>query len=317
MVQLSVVICTYNRSGLLDSCLASLSAQSLDVRAFEVLVVDNDSPDGTAAVIDRWRQETGNVRALRRARPRPVVGSEHRLREAAADIVAFIDDDARPDPGWAAALLDAYERWPGVAAVGGPVSLNWPRPRPRWLTPGLESWFSRLDHGDAPRLLEAPAPLFGTNLSVRRRLALELGGFAVELGRVRQVLLSGEDIEFLGRLRRHGGAVGYEPRALVRHEVAAERLSPWWLVRRAYAQGRTDVLVRRRQGMAADRRTLLRESAGALAAAVLRGWRECARRVAASDNQAAAAMGEAVRRSRRLGDGHQSLALALGRPRSH
>ncbi len=121
---LSVVVCTYDRYGLLDQAIASLLRQ--DVADFEIIIVDN-SPNQQRA------QEHGLRYAVRERvtyvlEPRPGLSRAQNIGVARArgSIVAFIDDDATADPGRARAIIDTFETFPGnVAVVGGIVAPRW------------------------------------------------------------------------------------------------------------------------------------------------------------------------------------------------
>jgi glycosyltransferase involved in cell wall biosynthesis len=258
----SVVVCTRNRSRLLAMCLASLAEQSLD--GLEVVVVDNGSSDATAAWLPEWRDAgphrvivTEPVAGLSRARNRG-------LDSASGEVVLFLDDDALAPVSWAARHRSAYgdDR---VVAVGGPIVLAFPHGRPPWAVSQLEHWWSALDHGDEPGPFPPPHGPYGTNMSVRRASALAIGGFDPALGRVGRSLLSSEEADLFERLWAAGGAVHYEPSAIIVHQVARERLRGRWLLRRGLAQGRTNA---RREGLLIGRQ--LRERCRAAAAEAFR-----------------------------------------------
>jgi glycosyltransferase involved in cell wall biosynthesis len=288
---LSVVICTLDRAALLDGCLDAVAAACPEDGTVEVIVVDNGSTDHTAAVIAEHRgveRVVEPIRGLARAR-------NAGLSAARGDVVAFLDDDARPEPGWATALLDARGRWPEAVALGGPVRLEWCEPPPRWLVPSLARWFSAVDHGPSPRLLRPDEHLVGANLAVARVRAIGIGGFAPELGRVGSSLASEEEVDLLRRLCAGGGVVGWVPDAAVRHVVPAARMTRRWLLRRALAQGRCDTIAARLRGDHAGRDVRLATRA------LARGWRRTLREVRAADVPSGAVVRDLLRRARRLG----------------
>lgn len=117
------VVVTFNRRALLHEALSAVCGQTR--RPDEVVVVDNASTDGSAALV---REQFTNVQLLEVARNTGgaggfALGLEQALR-LGADLVWLLDDDAIPAPGALAALLDAYERHPGAvrpAAVASRV----------------------------------------------------------------------------------------------------------------------------------------------------------------------------------------------------
>lgn len=312
MLRASVIVCTLNRCDLLDGCLASLAVQQLAPNDFEVVVVDNGSTDGTQGVVERWMNSVENVRL----EFEPAIGLSRArnagIRVARGDVVAFLDDDAVATEGWLAALLDGYSRWPGVAAVAGPARLVWPRERPLWLVPAMERWFSGLDFGNQPRLLTDSETPFGTNMSMRREVITVAGGFAVELGRKGTGLISNDEKELFSRVRHAGHAIAYEPGAAVWHRVGKDRLAPGWLIRRAYAQGRSDVALERLRLDKVGRDVPTpRRALGMLLAATIRGWPEAVNKLIGADNKSGLAMAQAIRRARCLGYARETFIPSL------
>jgi len=240
MVGASIVVCTRNRADRLGECLAHLADQ-VGAGDHEVVVVDNGSTDGTDGMVRAWaaadperrRHLRESVAGLSRARNRGVVA-------ARGEVVLFIDDDALAPRGWVAAHLAAYARDAAVVGVGGPVALRWPDGRPRWLAPRLEHWFSALDHGDDAVAWPTPHGPYGTNMSVRRTTLDEVGVFDTRLGRRGRSLVSSEEGDLFARVQAAGGTLAYEPAALVLHGVTRDRLSRRWVLRRGWAQGRSN-----------------------------------------------------------------------------
>src|ERR1700690_361651 len=101
-MDLSVVICTYNRSESLANTLRSLSVQLLpDTLQWEVLVLDNNSRDKTRAVVEEFcREFPGRFRYVLEARQGKSHALNSGIREACGDIVAFTDDDVLLEPSW-------------------------------------------------------------------------------------------------------------------------------------------------------------------------------------------------------------------------
>lgn len=236
----SVVVPTYRRRRLLEDTLRSV----LDQTALpdEILVVENE-PGGPAADVVR---SLGPTAVPLRHLVEPELGvSRARNRgtnEAAGPLVAFIDDDSVASPVWLEALTDAFHATPGAIAAGGRIVLRWPCRRPPWLA-GLDGYYGALDLG--PDRVDMVYPLFpyASNVIFDRAALLSIGGFPVQLGRRGSSLRSSEETGLFRRVADHGWRVVYEPRALIHHLVHADRVTRRWLLRRAFMQGRSDVLV--------------------------------------------------------------------------
>jgi len=111
----SVVINTYNRCQSLRVTLKAL--EQLDHPSFEVVVVNGPSDDDTEVLLAQY---AGRVKVARCVRRNLSESRNIGIRHSAGEIVAFIDDDAYPDPAWLDALVAAYDD-PEVSAAGGPV----------------------------------------------------------------------------------------------------------------------------------------------------------------------------------------------------
>ena len=118
-MQISAVICTYRRPDTLPRAIESLVAQSLDFSQYEIIVVDNNSQDESAKIVQQYNQNyfpkveyaLETCQGLSYARNLGV-------KLASSDIIAFIDDDAVAHPDWLASLLSMFDSIPDAWAVG-------------------------------------------------------------------------------------------------------------------------------------------------------------------------------------------------------
>ncbi len=176
----SIVINTYNRAPSLAVTLDSL--RFLDHPAFEVVVVNGPSTDDSPALLEKWRDrvKVGHCPITNLSVSRNIG-----IAMASGDVVAFIDDDAVPEPEWLRQLEAGYSS-PTVGAVGGMVfnhtgyefqakyilcnrmgdaRLEYEcNPGDRYNFPGSD-WY---------------CAMIGTNASFRRKALLEIGGFDEE-----------------------------------------------------------------------------------------------------------------------------------------
>lgn len=198
----SVVVATRDRAGRLPVLLGALAAQTLAREAFEVVVVDDGSRDATpgvlaAAAVDRVVRLPGSRG--------PAAARNAGWQAARAPLVAFTDDDCRPEPGWLAAGLAAHRAAPGAIVQGRT------RPEP--------SGEALLAHPRARSIrVEGLGPFFETcNVFYPRTELQGAGGFD------ERVLTPGsEDTDLALRvLARANGtpAARFAPDAVVNHEV--------------------------------------------------------------------------------------------------
>ncbi|MFT0167688.1 glycosyltransferase [Paraburkholderia mimosarum] len=104
-VRIAVVVPTYRRPALLESCLAALCAQDLAPDDYEIIVCDDGPSDATRAVVERAAAQHGprglDVRYLPvRETQGPAAARNAGWRAARAPLIAFTDDDTVPDRGW-------------------------------------------------------------------------------------------------------------------------------------------------------------------------------------------------------------------------
>ncbi len=176
----SVVVNTYNRAASLRLTLAGLS--QLDYPNFEVVVVNGPSTDDTEAVVAGY---AGRIKVARCPERNLSMSRNIGIARAAGEIVAFIDDDAYPDPAWLDRLTEAYDN-DEVAGAGGPVyDHTGARFQTRYLISDRigrstlsfdtnpSGWLNVPGAGKFPSLL-------GTNSSFRRDSLIEIGGFDEE-----------------------------------------------------------------------------------------------------------------------------------------
>lgn len=247
-IQISVVICTYRRPGMLGMAIKSLLNQTLAVEEYEIIVIDNNSQDGTRDVVHNYIEAGSNqVCYVLEKRQGLSHARNMGVRVARGNIIAFLDDDAVADDEWLASLLEVYDNIPDAWAVGGKVLPIWGSERPQWLRDSMLRSLSIVEWGDERRLLKWPERIIGTNCSFRARVFLEVGLFATNLGRRATLLLGYEDTEIQQRIHELGKLVFYTPQAVVYHRVPRERMTKRYFYSRVYGTGRSQAILMSRQ----------------------------------------------------------------------
>ncbi|MCC7126113.1 MAG: glycosyltransferase family 2 protein [Acidobacteria bacterium] len=226
-LKLSVVIATYRRCEVLRETLTRLAAQSLPAERFEVVVVDDGSPDDTPRMVEALRGTLPfALRFLRHENRGPGYTENVGIRAAAHDLVLLMADDIWAHPRMLEEHLATHARYPAVhVGVLGGVSQS-PRLPPTVLHRHWDPFqYQRFHHGEE---LDG-VHFMACNISVKRSFLLKHGLFLERHGAAH------EDIELGYRLRERGLRLVYNANASAEHHHA-ETLDG--ICQRAYERGR-------------------------------------------------------------------------------
>jgi glucosyl-dolichyl phosphate glucuronosyltransferase len=243
---LTVLICTYNRAADLRKAVHSaVGQQGLESGAYEVIVVDNNSTDGTRDVVAGFGPPTGvELRYYFEQRQGKSHALNTGLSNAAGAIVSIIDDDQIMPPNYAAELLRLFGEHPEASFIGGKVLPVWESEPPTWLTSERWSPIGMSDYGDEPFLVNAKRPVCLLTCAFRLADLNAVGGFRTELGVTGSAMGSTEDAELLERLWSSGRPGRYEPSLVLRHLAPARRLTQSYYRRWHRGHGRYSALRR-------------------------------------------------------------------------
>jgi glycosyltransferase involved in cell wall biosynthesis len=233
--EISVVIPTYRRPRGLKDIIDALAAQTLAADRFEVLVVDDCSGDETERVLKSLMDEAPfRLRSLRTpANGGPAVARNIGWQAAAAPLLAFIDDDCLPEPGWLHAGLVALQDNPRLGVLQGctraPSSVDIAR---------LQGWYLW-------RVILQAGPFFeGCNIFYRREALAPVLGFDEEIG------WWGEDTALGWKVVEAGWERGFAEDAVAVHDV--EVRGWWWYLKNGYREGNVVRLAAEHPGYRAE-----------------------------------------------------------------
>lgn len=241
MRTLTIAFCTYKRADRLPNLVAALRAQSCPVE-FEILAVNNNSPDDTLDVLaDLQRQPGAPLRVVTETAPGIVPARNRALAEALdRDILVFIDDDELPRPGLLDAAYDAIVN-EGAECAGGRVDMDFTTiPRPAWLGDELLGFLAAVDHGpDAFWIRNTDTPIWTANVAYDMRLFRDDPAlrFDARYNREGGDIGGGEDAMMLRALLSRGARIRYRPDMAVLHAVEPWRLTRSYFLRVHYRAG--------------------------------------------------------------------------------
>jgi glycosyltransferase involved in cell wall biosynthesis len=227
MLDISVVICTYNCSNILADCLRNIAQQDMPPELYEIIVIDNNSTDNTKEVIKQIISEyrSHNWHYIFEPHQGLSLARNRGLLEAKGSIIVYVDDDAFVKPAWLRCLVKPFEE-PDVFAVGGRIDLVFPYAPPKWLGDhfrgGLSEYRPMSDEVyNVTHIFQLP---FGANMAFRKEGLLLVGGFDTELGRCGGQLLGGEETKLLAKIFNFGWKIVIQPQAVVEHMVPHKRM---------------------------------------------------------------------------------------------
>jgi len=222
--RISVVVCTYNGARTIRDCLDGLC--KLEYPDYEVIIVDDGSTDGTGQIASEY-----GFRVVRIANSGLANARNVGTALASGEIIAFTDDDARPDPHWLKYIAGALINNDKVG-VGGPN-----------LAPSgdgsIAECVANAPGGPLHVLLSdhEAEHIPGCNMAIRKACLEAAGGFDP------QFRVAGDDVDMCWRLQQHGWHLGFSSAALVWHHRRSSIRAYW---RQQVGYGRAEALLERR-----------------------------------------------------------------------
>ena len=227
-VRFSVIVPTYNRPGHIAACMASLRQIERPGGTIEIVIVN----DGGAALPTGISDDSDGciVRVIEQANAGPATARNTGSMMARGELLAFTDDDCRPDPGWLVAFDDALRAQPDALAGGRVVNtIDTPfAETSQLLADFVASYF---DGGDGGRFFTS------NNIAVGREQFHAAGAFNTSFP-----FSAGEDRELCDRWSAQGRPSVRVESAVVRHEHA---LSARRFLRQHFTYGRGGAAFRR------------------------------------------------------------------------
>jgi glycosyltransferase involved in cell wall biosynthesis len=229
----SVCICTWNRADLLDQTLQAMhSLQIPEGVEWELLVVNNNCTDHTESVI---AQHTGSLPIRRLLETKQGLSHSRNcaLDTAAGELILWTDDDVVVDSEWLIEYVEAARQWPEAMFFGGTIDPWFAVEPPMWIRRNLDLLIGPLainQHGDTIRPLGPRELAVGANMAYRREV-IQNARYTTNLGRIGHSLISGDEYEFISRLRARGDLGIWVGTARVRHYIPADRLTTNYMKR--------------------------------------------------------------------------------------
>ena len=239
-MNVSIILSTYNRADKLDLTLSNFC--KLDHREIEAeyIVVNNNSSDNTASVVQRYQDQLPIVYL-----EEPIPGKNNAMNRALdscemGDVIVFTDDDICPQPSWLQNICASIQAYPDFDVFGGKVSMIWPDDAPQWARELEFIVYPQHDLGDESIPYPERRTPIGPNFWVRKNV-FENGRrfdntFGPKPNANRRIM--GNETSFLFGLLDEGKKIRYCPECHIGHYLSEDQLTVPYVIQRARTHGR-------------------------------------------------------------------------------
>lgn len=235
-IEISVVICTFNRCESLKGVLESLLEQEYDNSfEYEVIVADNNSKDRTKKVIESYKPLfNGRLHYLFEPTQGKPYALNKAIKEAQGEIIAFTDDDCLTDKKWLLQIKKSFNGSnPEVGMAGGIITPLWiTENKPEWIRDSFMGPLGILDYGEREFLIDNDNKklFYGNNFALKKNLFESLGDFNVKM-------TNSHDTEICLRFLKAGAKGLYNPDMKVAHKITPERATAKYFYKWFYRRG--------------------------------------------------------------------------------
>ncbi|MEH2232129.1 MAG: hormogonium polysaccharide biosynthesis glycosyltransferase HpsE [Nostoc sp.] len=232
----TVAIPTYNGESRLPELLERLQNQvHTENLSWEIIVVDNNSTDNTAKVVQSYQKDWRCPYPLKycfEAKQGAAYARKRAVAEAKGRLIGFLDDDNYPVSNWVVAAYAFGEKYSKAGAYGSQIHPDWEVEPPENFK-RIAPFLAITERGNLPLLYEASKKLLppSAGLVVRKQAWLEsVPDKSILTGRVQGNMLTSEDLEMLSYIQKSGWEVWYNPEMEISHKIPNLRLQKDYLI---------------------------------------------------------------------------------------
>lgn len=238
---ITIAICSYNRRAYLEDTLKDVNAFQAKQGDAEVVVINNNSTDDTAAMLEgfKWtsplalRTFIETKQGLSHARNRAI-------DEARAPYVLFLDDDIYAEPEFLSLWLANLQRHPQLTGAGGRIKVHFDGENPHWFPPIIHSILGHHYPYRKAKPYTGRAYPFGGNMLIKKEWFSDHGNFNPELGRKGKVLGAAEEKDIFTQMKSENAEIWFFPECLLKHRIGTSRLSKDYVMRQGFGLGAGD-----------------------------------------------------------------------------
>ena len=213
----SIIICTLNRSKLLNENLSHFKDINYSKDYYELLIVDNGSTDNTKHVALEFIKNNKQLNISYHYESNKGLHNARHLgaKKSNADILLYIDDDIEINKDILKIHYNQIYNQFDIKAAGGPISVKWDENPQQWIS-DLGS-FGELYYGNDIKILPRYTNINGGNYSIYKSVLFELGGFNPDTAVDDPFVLDGE-IGLCNKIYNKNYTIGYHPKSIVYHK---------------------------------------------------------------------------------------------------
>ncbi|MHC5936041.1 hormogonium polysaccharide biosynthesis glycosyltransferase HpsE [Nostoc sp.] len=232
----TVAIPTYNGESRLPELLKRLQNQvHTENFSWEIIVVDNNSTDNTAKVVQAYQKNWQCLYPLKYCFE-PQQGAAYArkmaVQQAKGRFIGFLDDDNYPLSNWVSAAYAFGVKYPKAGAYGSQIHPDWEVEPPENFQ-RIAPFLAITERGNLPLLYEPAKKLLppSAGLVIRKQAWLEsVPDKSILTGRVKGNMLTSEDLEMLSYIQKAGWEIWYNPEMEISHKIPKFRLQKDYLI---------------------------------------------------------------------------------------
>ncbi|MDO8845970.1 glycosyltransferase family 2 protein [Methylicorpusculum sp.] len=251
MTDLTIIICTHNRSELLVSAIESINAAERPISCnLKILVIANACTDNTVKKLKDYQYHHHNTNTVpllfeEELRPGKSYALNHAIRCVKTGFLCFMDDDQRIDKNYLISIIETIAEFPQTTMLCGPLYPDWQGNEPAWV-----------HENGKYRIYPLPVPEFnlginliqvtkenqtppGGQIIIRKDVFDRVGYFSEDLGPKGHNLVGGEDTDFFLRAINLGEQFLYAPTIIQYHFVDPNRFKLSYLLHTSYQRNRS------------------------------------------------------------------------------
>ncbi len=238
----SVVICTFGPHIYFVKVLNLLKSQTF--KPSQIIIIDNNEKKSD---FSKLICGLADVEIIHLPKPNLSTARNMAIKNFSGDLILFLDDDAIPAIDWIEKIVDGFEKY-NSDMIGGRIELFLQKKEPKWFTKSCRSYLSKLTYyNNDIEVVIPPRYLVGANMAFPKKTFEKFGLFLKNSDRIGKKLISLGDVEMVRRIYNHGGKATYLNSAKVEHIIPVSRMTMSYLIKRAFWQGISDVMLENTQ----------------------------------------------------------------------